>query len=53
MQGANIDAGQLPENIHKNRYRDILPYEVSNFVFSYLMLIIISVPEPICAISLW
>ena len=29
LQGGDTSAGQLPENIGKNRYRDVLPYEVS------------------------
>ena len=28
LQDSDINAGQLPENIPKNRYKDILPYEV-------------------------
>ena len=28
IQNSDINAGQLPENIPKNRYKDILPYEV-------------------------
>ena len=32
LQEADTSAGQLPENIGKNRYRDVLPYEVSDKV---------------------
>ena len=28
VQDGDTNAGQLPENIGKNRYRDVLPYEV-------------------------
>ena len=28
LQDGDTNAGQLPENIGKNRYRDVLPYEV-------------------------
>ena len=49
LQGGDTSAGQLPENIGKNRYRDVLPYEVStceclqiniNYLQSIIMLYI-------------
>ena len=35
-QDSDINAGQLPENIPKNRYKDILPYEVCTLLFTCL-----------------
>ncbi len=37
LQSADITAGQEPENVHKNRYRDILPYEVRKQLLWHLV----------------
>ena len=50
LQGGDTSAGQLPENIGKNRYRDVLPYEVSkcwliNILLGLILLIILYIGD--------